>query len=254
MDRPASLNFHGVERVVHDARRRTLTVTHVERLTPHMQRIHFASPELHDFASAAPDDHIKLFFPAPGQAGSDDDDMLKRDYTPRYVDRLAGTLTIDFALHEAGPATAWALAAQAGATLRIGGPRKSTVVSDDFDWYLLVGDETALPAIGRRIESLRAGVPVTSVIVTGDSADRQQFTTAADWTGLWVERDGIDNNTGLGDDTLLLRVLSVLELPRGDGYVWIGAEGQVARRLGDYMTVARGQPKEWIKAASYWHR
>ena len=47
-----------------------------------------------------------------------------------------GELTIDFALHDAGPATAWALAAKAGDALEIGGPRGSMVVADDFDYLL----------------------------------------------------------------------------------------------------------------------
>jgi NADPH-dependent ferric siderophore reductase len=38
-------------------------------------------------------------------------------------------------------------------------------VPDDFDWYLLIGDETALPAIGRRVEELRADVSVTTFVL-----------------------------------------------------------------------------------------
>ena len=80
-----------------------------------------------------------------------------RDYTPRAFDAAGNRLTIDFALHDAGPATAWALNARPGETLLIGGPRGSTVVPDDFDFYLLAGDETALPSIGRRLESPASG-------------------------------------------------------------------------------------------------
>ena len=50
--------------------------------------------------------------------------------------------------HDGGPATSWAKAAVPGDTLEIGGPRGPTIVANDFDWFLLVGDETALPAIG----------------------------------------------------------------------------------------------------------
>ena len=142
---------HEIKRVKREPKRRTLTVERVERLTPNMQRIVFISPELADFESAGADDHVKLFL-ADGRGG-----MCMRDYTPRSFDRAQGRLTIDFALHEAGPATAWALAAEIGQTLQIGGPRGSSLVSDDFDWYLLIGDETALPSIGRRLEELRAG-------------------------------------------------------------------------------------------------
>ncbi|MGL1747182.1 siderophore-interacting protein, partial [Vibrio parahaemolyticus] len=49
----------------------------------------------------------------------------------RRFDPVLGTLTIDFALHQAGPATAWALAAKPGDRLEIGGPRGSTILADD---------------------------------------------------------------------------------------------------------------------------
>ena len=143
---------HQLQRVRHEVRRRVLTVTNLERLTPHMLRIGFTSPDLHDFASAAPDDHIKLFF------ASADGGTVMRDFTPRAFDTVRGELWIDFALHDTGPATEWAASATIGDTLEIGGPRGSTVVPSDFDWYLLVGDETAVPAMARRVEELDPGL------------------------------------------------------------------------------------------------
>jgi NADPH-dependent ferric siderophore reductase len=128
---------HATTRIRHEVRRRMLTVSSTELLTPRMRRFGFTSPELHDFVSASHDDHVKLFFPADGNGS----ETCMRDFTPRRFDRSRGMLVIDFALHEAGPATHWAISAQIGDTLEIGGPRGSSVVPDDFDWYLLVGDE-----------------------------------------------------------------------------------------------------------------
>lgn len=235
---------HQISRVRRETRRRRITVTAVERLTPKMQRLCFASPDLHDFSSLAPDDHIKLFLPDP--TGPDPAGVCMRDYTPRRFDPAQGTLTIDFALHDAGPATAWALAAQVGDRLEIGGPRGSNVVADDFDWYLLIGDETALPAIGRRLEELRPGVPVTSLVAIDSDAERQSITTPAAWTPHWIAR------SGSGDATLLGAALPAA-LPPGDGYVWIAAEAQVARALRTHI-LALGHPKLWLKAAGYWAR
>ncbi|MGO9741429.1 MAG: siderophore-interacting protein [Roseiarcus sp.] len=129
-------------------------------------------------------------------------------------------MTIDCALHEAGPATAWALAAKPGDALDIGGPRGSLVAPDDFDAYLLVGDETALPAIGRRVEGLRAGVAVTTVVVVDGPDEVQDFDTRADWRSIWLFRDG--------DDGARLRdALASWAPPAGDGYVWIAAEARL---------------------------
>ena len=239
---------HHTLRVRREIRRRSVTVVATQQLTPNMRRIQFASPELQDFESLAPDDHVTLFVPNRTGAGGVDGQSM-RDYTPRAFDPQQGTLTIDFALHQAGPATAWALAAQPGDEIQIGGPRGSMIVADDFDWYLLIGDETALPAIGRRVESLRANVPVKTIVIVNSPADRQHFPTRASWIGEWVSRAG----THADDATLLRAALAkCAPFPEGEGYVWIAAEARVARTLRTYAKDTLGHPKAWLKASGYW--
>ncbi len=43
-------------------------------------------------------------------------------------------------------------------------------------------------------------------------------------------------------------------MPPGDGYVWIAAEGSVARSLRTFVVETRGHPRAWVKAAGYWSR
>jgi NADPH-dependent ferric siderophore reductase len=239
---------HQMNRVRHGTRRRTLTVDTVEQLTPSLRRIHFVSRDLRDFVSEAPDDHIKLFLPLSCDSEVHGPSFCMRDYTPRKFDTERGMLTIDFALHETGPATSWARMAQPGDTVEIGGPRGSNVVSDDFDWYLLIGDETALPAVGRRVEELRPGVPVTTLVMVNDSAEKQHFSSRAALTSEWLYRAG----QSVDDAKLFELALSALTLPKGDGYVWIAAETTVARIVRQYVSDHLGHPKEWIKASGYW--
>jgi NADPH-dependent ferric siderophore reductase len=239
---------HQITRIRRDPVLRTLTVQRVETPTPNLRRLHFSSSDLHNFDSAAPDDHIKLFVPDPTQTGGPRPGFCMRDYTPRKFDAAEGLLTIDFALHEAGPATAWALSARLGDELQIGGPRGSTLIADDFDWYLLIGDETALPAIGRRVEELRSGVPVTTVVLVDSNAERQTFATRAAWASQWVCR----SETSGADTKRLLDCLETLPLPSGEGFIWIAAEAQVARALRAYMVEKRGHPRAWVKASGYW--
>lgn len=245
------LQRHATTRIRHELRRRKLTVSSTELLTPRMRRFGFTSPDLHDFVSAAHDDHIKLFFPGTAKEGATDGnrgETCMRDFTPRRFDKSRGTLLIDFALHEAGPATCWATTAQIGDTLEIGGPKGSTVVPDDFDWYLLIGDETALPAIGRRVEELRAGVPVATFVLM-EAGEVQDFQTKSAWTPRWIARDGSS------DDAASLRTaLADYTLPAGDGFVWIAAEAAVARSLRTHIIEDLGHPRQWTKAAGYWKR
>ena len=238
------MSLHQITRVRHELRRRTLTVAGIEHVTPGMKRVHFTCPDLADFPSVGFDDHIKMFIPgaaAPGERG------IMRDFTPRAFDRTAGTIALDYALHDAGPAIDWAVAAAVGDTLEIGGPRGSAIVPDDFDWYWLIGDETALLAIGRRLEELRAGAPVTSVVLVDSEAEAQAIPTRAAWSARWIVRDGRD------DAATLAAVLAELPLPAGDGFVWIAAEAGAARAARGVVE-AKGHPSAWLKAAGYWQR
>lgn len=238
------MSVHEVKRVRHALVRRTLTVTRVEALTPRMTRVHFASPSLVGFVSASPDDHIKLFFPVAGE-----DDAM-RDFTPRAFDAEAGTLVIDFALHEDGVATRWAASARVGQSLDIGGPRSSLVVRDDFDWYLLVGDEAGLPAIARRVEELRADVPVFTVVAVQDEGEGQMLAARAAWRARWVERA----TAGDDDARTLCEAIRAIALPPGDGFVFIAAESAVARAVRAYVVETCAHPKAYVKAAAYWKR
>ncbi|WP_174292763.1 siderophore-interacting protein [Sphingomonas bacterium] len=237
-----TLARHRIERVRHDTRRRTLTVDTVTRLTPHMLRIGFTG-DLADFVSLSADDHVKLFFPVAGEADA------MRDYTPRRFDTERGTMTIDFALHDAGVATAWAMVATPGDTLAIGGPRGSAIIPADFDWYWLIGDETALPAIGRWLEEASVLVPVTTFVVVESFADIQAVRSDAAWTPVWVPRDGVSD-----DAALLQAAMAKHDMPPGDGFVWIAAEASVARAVRGYVLDERRHPREWIKAGGYWVR
>jgi NADPH-dependent ferric siderophore reductase len=249
-------------RVRHETKMRLLQVREVSRLTPKMVRIVVGGEALAGFVSAAHDDHVKLFFPQPGQ----DKPVLPtptpngpvypdgaarpaaRDYTPRCYDAAANTLTIDFVLHGEGPAMSWAAQARPGQFLGVGGPRGSFIVPDDFDWYLFVGDETAVPAIGRRLEELPASARAIAVVEVADPAEQQPFQTRTRLEMHWLHRTG----AAAGNHLLLQRALTELALPPGDGYAWVAAEASAAKALRRYLVDQRGLPKDRVKAAAYW--
>ena len=251
-------------RVRHELRSRILQVREVGRITPQMVRIVLAGDDLKGFVSAAHDDHVKVFFPQPGQDRPLMPTMTPngpvypegavrpaaRDYTPRRYDAATNTLTIDFVIHGDGPATTWAAQAKPGQFLGVGGPRGSFIVPDDFDWYLFVGDETALPAIGRRLEELPAGTRTIVVAEVADAAEEQRFDTRTRLETRWLHRNG----AAPGEGTLLQTAVAALELPSGDGYAWVAAEAATAKSLRAHLVGGRGMNKDRVKAAAYWKR
>jgi len=239
-------DYNGTEpqitRQRHEVRLRRLQMRQVERVTPHMLRMTLGGEELEGFVSAAPDDHVKLFIPGAGGA------VERRDYTPRRYDAQAGTLLIDFALHDGGPATQWALRAKAGDFIDVGGPRGSTIIPWQFDWYLLAGDETALPAIGRRIEEAPQGARVISMVAVTGPAEEQVFATAAEHRAIWVHRPA----AAADDPEPLLAALRTFHFPAGQGFIWVAAEAKVAKAVRGYVEYSRGHLRQWMKASGYW--
>ncbi|MCB1900988.1 MAG: siderophore-interacting protein [Rhodocyclaceae bacterium] len=229
------------ERVRHEAKARTARVSEIERLTPGMLRITFTGGDLADLVSLSPDDHLKLFVPT--LAG----EIVRRDYTPRRYDQQAKTLVIDFAIHDAGPATLWALDAKRGDTIQIGGPKSSSVLSSDIRRWLLVGDETALPAIGRRIEEAPAGTSITSIVAVSGPQNHQAFKTAANLTAHWAHRP----LAAASDPTALLEIIKTIDL-EPETFAWVAAEAHVARAIRSWLIEERSHPKPWLKAGGYW--
>ncbi len=192
MSMPAAANAPEADpraprRVRHEARRRTLTIKQVEKIAAHMIRITLTG-DLEGFTSLGFDDHVKLFFPDGTTNAEGAPNALGRDFTPRRYDRAGNTLEIDFAIHDAGPATQWAAQAKPGQTLSIGGPRGSFIIPTTYDWHLLIGDETGLPAISRRLAELPAGTKVVVLCEVDGPADEIKFETKADVTVTWAHR------------------------------------------------------------------
>lgn len=253
-----------VERVRHALKVRQLTVLRVERIADLLVRVTLGGVDLADFTSASFDDHIKIFLPetpgapvaapTPGPNGLSFPEgaprPVARDYTPRHYDAAAQELDIDFVLHEDGPASNWAAQAQPGQTLLVAGPRGSFVVPMGFDWHLLIGDETALPAISRRLEELPDDARVIALIEIPLSSHRLPIASRAGLDLRWLPRNGVP----AGESQLLPQAAASLVLPQGDGYVWVAAESAVARAVRDIMVSRHQIDKRRIRASSYWKR
>lgn len=229
------------QRIRFELKRRELEVIGVERLTPHMIRITLAGPDLASFESASFDDHLKVLVPGAGE------EPELRDYTPRRFDREACTLVLDFVDHDGGPASDWARGAKLGDSLKIAGPRGSKVIGGAIDKWVLIGDETALPAMGRKAEELGKGDSAVIVAGVTGAAEEQSFETDADLELHWVHRPA----STATDAAPYLPVLEGLDLgPRT--FVWIAAEAGAAKALRRYVIEEGGHPARWVKAAGYW--
>lgn len=232
----SAVSTRRVQRVRHELKRRDLQVVRVETPSPHFRSVTLGGEALAGFISASFDGHVKVFLgggPEP----------VMRDYTPRRYDAAAGELTIEFALHGDGPAARWAAQAAPGQHLLIGGPRGSFIIPLDYDWHLLAGDETALPAITRRLEELPAGVRAIAIVQVADAAERRTFDSDAQVHVQWV---------ATADE--LIQAVRALELPAGEGYAWCAGEAGAMAALRRVLVQEKGHDPQALRAAAYWKR
>jgi NADPH-dependent ferric siderophore reductase len=251
-----------IEVVQHPFVFRLLEVVRSEQLTPHMVRVIVGGDQLAGFRSDAADDGARLFFPPDPTAASwvprvEGSSLVfpgerppGREYTPRAYDPAAGELAFDFVVHGDGPASTWARNAAPGHYLGCSGPRRSRLVVGRVDWYVLAGDETAIPAIARRLEGIPAGTPVVAVLEVADAGEEQPLPAAADLQVIWLHRaDAAPDDTGQ-----LARTLATIPLPAGDGFAWAAGEATAMRAVRRHWLQERGIPDTRMRVTGYWKR
>lgn len=232
MDHP--LPARRVQRVRHELRRRDVEVRRVERLSAGFASVTFAGDDLASFVSDSFDDHVKLMLDGPGG------EPVRRDYTPRRFDPARRELVIEFALHGHGLASDWARQAAVGQRVSVGGPRGSMIIPADYDWHLLAGDATALPAIRRRLEELPREAHAI-VIAQVAPADRLPLASKARVDAHWV--------SGTGE---LLSTLRAIRWPEGEGFAWCAGEASAVPRIRELLREEKMHPREAMRVAAYW--
>jgi NADPH-dependent ferric siderophore reductase len=225
-----------------------------------MIRVVAGGPDLAAFPDTPyTDRYVKIVFPQPGVAYPEPFDMEAiraqfpreqwpsiRTYTVRAFDKAAGELTIDFVHHgDAGMAGPWAAAARPGDVLRLLGPGGAYAPDPDADWHLMVGDESALPAIGAACERIAAGVPVLALLEVADAGEEQVIATSADLRVTWLHRDPAAPQQ-------LVAAVRATEFPAGRVNAFVHGEAGFVRDVRRHLVDERGVPRELLSVSGYW--
>ena len=240
-----------------------LRVVEARRLTPHMRRVTFSGSNLHAFDTTE-HLHVGLLLPPPGASrdgwlrllgngrASVRDAGCKpvnRKYTIRAIDPAAGLIDIDFVLHEdGGPGGAWAESAEAGDLLGVLGPGGRGLAA--ADWYLIAGDETALPAIGRMMETMPDTAKGYVIVEIADRAEQQPLRMPPGMSFRWLHRNGAP----AGTTRLLLEAIRSAPVPP-DGsrpFVWVGAEFAAAQAIREHLCRHAGISRADQLVVGYW--
>ena len=218
----------------------TLKVLQSFDVTPHMRRVQLTGDNLDEFQPRAAQEIVLQL--------SESGEPARRHYTIRRFDRATKTIDVDFVLHgHRTPGVAWALDAKPGDLLDIRGPRGRIAIDSAANWYLFLGDETALPAIAALIESLPAKARAFAFIEIGDEQEKQKVEAAAQLDLKFLSRNG----AAPGPNDILAKALAGFTLPSGKGQAFTLGETSNIRRL-RHSLVERGMDRGQIYSEGYW--
>jgi NADPH-dependent ferric siderophore reductase len=288
-------------------------VRRVERLTPSFVRVELGAPELADFGVDGPlyDQRIKLLFPGPQGlpdltnpdlqgpgwwqawlAMPEDTRGCVRTYTIRDV---VGTgtdtrLVVDFVLHLAegatGPGSLWAAQASVGDRLGLLAPRRGYPYGGiEFapaagQRLLLVGDETAAPAIASILEDLPDDAAGKVYLEVPSDEDALELRAPTGVQLVWLPRNGAAHGERTAKAVLALFGLQcdlddvVEEIdpdlwetptysssgeeiengsePAGGLYAWVAGEAGMVTKLRRHLVRDAGLDRRQVAFMGYW--
>lgn len=227
-----------------------LSVKCAERLSPHYIRITLTGDDVAQFARTTVGTNNKIFLPdAEGSIHFDATKSVRRTYTHRGMDLEKKEMYIDFVAHgDDGPASAWALRAKKGDRIGVAMKDKADPLYPLVDWYLLVGDATALPVLSVILETLPANAKGKAFIEVNGPEDKISIQTAAD-----VEINWLYNSTP-GEQSPLVPAVKSVKLPTQDAsrFGYLAAEFSTVKELRHYLRKENSWEKEELYAYSFW--
>lgn len=254
-----------------------LDVLRTQRLSAHWLRVTLGGGEIERFRPMGFDQWFRLFLPIGGEAGlarvpakankmfgylrflriPDGERPVMRNYTVRaYRPATADAgaeIDVDFVLHgsaadgTAGPASRWAETCTPGEHVLIIDEGLTFNPQRGTERVVLVGDETALPAIASICASLPANASGTVIIEVPSSEDALEFPHPPALTVDWIVRP---DSTAHG--ALALTALGRILLPDAPFHAYAAGEQALASGVRRHLFEDRGVDKDTISFCGYW--
>ncbi|MCW3467069.1 siderophore-interacting protein [Chitinophaga nivalis] len=241
-----------------------LKVVRKQHITPGMLRVVLGGEGILKFAGVKPGFNNKIYIPPAGEttivfpvyengAWVSPPGAVKpvvRTYTLRALDLEKKEMYLDFVVHgDSGPASAWALKAVPGDILGVAMKAETPALYPEADWFLLAGDQTALPVLSVILETLPAHVKGVALLEVPGQAEEQPIQTKADMIISWL------HNPHPGTGTLLQDMVRNVIIPdRGTQRRFIYAAGESAaiKAIRQYLRKEQDITSDELDAYAYW--
>ncbi|WP_020674048.1 siderophore-interacting protein [Amycolatopsis nigrescens] len=249
----------------------TLEVLAKAEPSPSFVTITLGGPELEKLRPMGYDQAVRLFFPRAGQDGlrmpsfSNEAWMAEllmlpkarrpwvRNLTIRRARPELNEVDIEFTLHGDGPASVWAQRARPGDPAGIFDIGMSYLPPPEVPWQLLVGDESALPAILAILEHAPATLVAEVFLEVPETADIRPDIVVPEGVRVhWLARDLARDAADARPGTLALETVRRAPLRPGRCYTWVAGEAKLATGLRRHLVNDRGTAKSDIAFIGYW--
>lgn len=240
------------------------TVVSAEDVTPHMRRVKFACADISPFIGG--DMHVRLLVPPqdrppvwPGYRADGriawpegDDALLVRVYTIRHVDETRREVWIDFLQHPAPgiatPGADFARDAHPGQRVGLLGPGGGSLPKTDS--LLMIGDESALPAIARIVAEMPATARIQAIIEVEDEAEEQPLAAQGRLELRWLHRKGYAPEAR---GVIAEEARKSIAGAEPDTFIWAACEKDDIRAIRSFLK-ERKHDKKNMYVAWYWER
>ena len=117
------------------------------------------------------------------------------------------------------------------------------------DWHLMVGDESAVPAIAASLEALPSGARAVVRLVCDGPEHEIKLASEGDVDLVWLHRRGDER-----DDALLLAAVEAVDFGDGTPFGFVHGEADEIRAVRRHLLEERGLTRQDLSCSPYWRR
>jgi len=249
---------------------RVMRVLRVDHVTPLMRRITLGGAPLEGFDFECPRDclapHVHLEIPPEGvndpawpllrgdgtvRVTKPDGSAatIERTYSVRAIDTAKEELAVDVVLHGDGPGSRFGERAEPGMTCGVWSPHGTTL--PPTDWFVIGGDQTALPGIAWILESLPRNAQGQAFIEVANREEEQPLACPEGIELTWLHLDGVASGTA---QRLADKVIAAPWPRDARPFLWFGAEAAAARRVRRHARHVLQFDRKRFDVVNYWKR
>jgi NADPH-dependent ferric siderophore reductase len=238
---------------------RRVTVGRLVRLTSRLSLVTFTGPDLDGFVVDEPAASVRLLVPPSGSDAlvmgtwTGNEFLLPdgrrpgiRTFTPLRSDPAALELDLAIVLHGEGVVSRWVERARPGDEVAVSGPGRGYRIDPDAPAFLLVGDESAAPALGQVLAAVPSGTPV-SVHVEVDDLDARPPLPEHPGAEVGWHRAEPGSTPG---SAMVEAVRDAVITP--GSRIWVAGEAAAVQRIRRHLFEDRGLSRSEATVRGYW--